>query len=57
MIWKNRELLAEYQWHSWFAWFPVEIETTHLREKVWLETIERRKAESFGGSYWEYRFA
>jgi hypothetical protein len=57
LIWKKPELLAVYQWHRWFAWHPVEIETKHLRESVWLETVERRKVDTYGGSHWEYRFA
>ena len=28
-------------WNKWYAWFPVEIE--YSRDKVWLESIYRRK--------------
>ncbi len=26
-------------WHKWFAWYPVPIDT---ERKVWLQTVERR---------------
>lgn len=42
----------KYKWHRWFAWFPV-IANYKL---VWLETVYRKKVESFlYDSYWVYR--
>lgn len=40
-------------WRPWFAWRPVGCDDC----VVWLETIERKPAESWMiGSCWEYRF-
>lgn len=32
---------TKHEWKRWFAWFPVEVETTP-RTNVWLEWVERR---------------
>lgn len=42
-------------WHKWFAWHPVLVEST----VVWLEVIERRDTGKCGDFDfdWEYRFA
>ncbi len=29
-----------YEWHRWFAWYPVPINTSH--DHAWLEFVERR---------------
>lgn len=46
----------KYQWHAWFAWFPVEIADGHWR---WLERVERKLCDHYnfyiGGTYWKYR--
>jgi hypothetical protein len=45
-----------YEWHRWFAWFPVTIDRNGNR--VWLETIERRylgKTQLRDFETWEYR--
>ena len=39
------------QWYRWFAWHPVRIGC----QWVWLETVERRKGETFCGTYTEHR--
>ena len=44
------------KWHKWFAWYPCRIG----KQKVWLETIERRCVgikHGFEENYpeWEYR--
>lgn len=33
----------KYEWHKWFAWYPVlvEDEDTGARMWIWLETVER----------------
>lgn len=49
----------EYEWHDWYAYFPVFIHTFY----VWNETIQRRKVYvdipqdcMYGrGWEWEYR--
>lgn len=40
-------------WHSWFAWRPVI--TQDMREIVWLEHVERKPFDSYGGGGWLYR--
>jgi hypothetical protein len=45
--------LDMYEWHRWFAWFPVEIEG----RRHWLETVERRWYGCHGGDCTEYRAA
>lgn len=42
MVYKSRgqkKWEKESQWHKWFAWYPVGVET----EKIWLEHVEREK--------------
>jgi hypothetical protein len=44
---------AKQDWHSWFAWYPVRINSGC----VWLETVERKGTpipEWEGGVYWDY---
>ena len=36
---KQRE---KYQWHRWFAWFPVELGGDGSGRWVWLETVARK---------------
>lgn len=54
------------EWHSWFAWRPVEVtrslnqDSTYLGEDeytAWLETVDRRLVRRYGGGrcIWEYR--
>lgn len=37
MRWKHKTF-DQYEWHQWFAWYPVVVEC----EWVWLERVERR---------------
>jgi hypothetical protein len=30
----------EYEWHDWFAWFPVHVGQNDVR---WLEWVQRKK--------------
>ena len=45
-----------YEWHKWYAWYPVGVETHDCR---WLEGIERCRKVYYGPhgslSYWTYR--
>lgn len=41
-----------FKWHSWFAWFPVQIG----EERYWLTTVERKASLMIYDSViWEYR--
>lgn len=46
-----------FEWHRWFAWYPVDVGT----RRVWLRTIMRRKqvnkSMNFTADiyYWEYK--
>lgn len=47
-----------YQWHPWWAWFPVQVDSGNCvdpryryRVTVWGEKVERR----YAGLYWSYR--
>jgi hypothetical protein len=44
------------QWHPWFAWRPIRVDSKHC---VWLEWMERKGRENtgYGGPwmYWDYR--
>ncbi len=51
----KKQQMDRYQWHRWFAWFPVDVESEHLIERVWWEDVERRMVGARGGDYWEYR--
>lgn len=45
-----------YQWHRWFAWFPIfDRWADNKVTMVWGEAIERRRVGAYGGDYWEYR--
>lgn len=39
------------EWHLWFAWRPVKLDTG---QKVWLETVWRQEYEGIYDSYWRY---
>ncbi len=53
------------EWHRWFAWYPIDIQTPYSTvdrreyQWVWLETIERKKVPLNDASepvyYWIYR--
>ena len=43
-------------WLPWFAWYPVMVEFASGEEGfIWLETVERRDAQWYGGLMWRYR--
>ena len=39
-------------WHTWFAWYPVEVRGL---EYVWLRRLKRRGIRTWFGWYWEYK--
>lgn len=39
MIIIPRRKVSIYEWHRWFAWYPV---TTNEGDVVWLETVNRK---------------
>lgn len=56
------------QWHSWFAWFPVDVTQRYgpnedqfcdrslPKNMVWWERVERKEAAGLLGiSFWVYR--
>jgi hypothetical protein len=40
-----------FEWHSWFAWRPVQVD----EQWVWLERIERRMQLDRADWHWELR--
>lgn len=51
----KRDPAAIYDWHDWFAWFPVTVPGPRpgTRAVVWLEWVERRFTLGTE-SCWEY---
>jgi hypothetical protein len=53
--------LPQFEWHRWFAWRPVFLQTrTGTRSLVWLQYVERRWNESQtngSGPLWVYQRA
>lgn len=47
------------QWHSYFAWLPVEIvvwnDSIPHRVYAWLEHVERKMTPTDTGVIWQYR--
>lgn len=52
MRWRKAETQNRYEWHDWFAWFPVQLNDTG--ETAWLETVRRRCVSSWD-DYWTYK--
>jgi hypothetical protein len=52
MLFKENDI---YNWHRWWAWHPVVIDTDTSKALVFFEHVERRRAERFGAAFWEYR--
>lgn len=44
---KDKDL---YEWHEWFAWYPIWVSTGHLTG-VWVfwEKVQRRRVMSYAG--------
>ena len=53
--------LRSFEWHDWFAWYPVNDPDGNQRSDViWLETIQRKRVavgpQGLTGNYeWRYR--
>lgn len=48
--------IKEPTWLKWFAWYPVCTELADgTSATVWLETIERKQTQGYGGPSWRYR--
>lgn len=47
-----------WDWHKWFAWYPVIINFQKEKpRRVWLQTVARRLCETGGhrsDTYWKY---
>lgn len=53
MIFVQREKpkVDYYEWHRWFAWYPVSVELADGRNgTAWWELVERRAVSWYGGS-------
>jgi hypothetical protein len=52
--WPEKKAALE-QWHRWFAWRPIRIDSHDCR---WLEMIERRgELHAFAGEgWWEWKY-
>jgi thiosulfate reductase cytochrome b subunit len=50
MRWRGKSK-DHYEWHRWFAWFPVKTEVWW----VWLEHVDRCRFAHRAGGWWEYR--
>jgi hypothetical protein len=53
--WVERRIAAlrrEFEWHRWFAWYPVRISGT--TDAVWLEYVERRIISN--GNPYDYQY-
>lgn len=42
MRWRAKPFVDLWQWHRWYAWYPVRVEN----EWVWREWVERRLDDS-----------
>lgn len=51
MIWTTK-YSKKFNWHKWFAWFPVGIGDNKM---IWWEKVERRKQGNQECIYWEYK--
>lgn len=51
MIWTTK-YSKKFNWHKWFAWFPVNIGDDKM---LWWERVERRKQANREFIYWEYK--
>lgn len=41
----NEKWKDKYEWHQWFAWYPIWIHTGHCKGTwVFWEKVERKKA-------------
>jgi hypothetical protein len=50
------KLIQNHKWYDWFAWYPVIVEIDNEnrsigRTRIWLETVERQRYQSYGSWY------
>lgn len=63
MMWRGKEkYYPNQEWHTWFAWFPVNVDgyNAYPGTYVWLQSVERRYVVSDYGydtNRWAYRLA
>jgi hypothetical protein len=44
-----------FDWHTWFAWYPVCMLEDGLEKIIWLQVIERKASTGIGGIFYNYR--
>lgn len=45
ITWKNK-----YEWHEWFAWYPIWVSTGECKEtRIWLERVQRKYTMTYDG--------
>lgn len=49
---RSKPIQDDTVWHDWFAWYPVWVDY----QKIWLETIQRKRTYSVYEREWQYRF-
>ena len=55
---KIKKIIAEKDWHEWYAWYPVKLTTNNKwPETVWLEKIYRRRQWPLMSAYSDYEIA
>jgi hypothetical protein len=53
---KKNQWVDKYEWHDWFAWYPIWVKTGECKEtRIWLERVQRKYALSYAGSYTQIR--
>lgn len=46
MRWEIKRKPSPYEWHDWFAWYPVTVRKT---TRYWLEPVRRQYQVTYGG--------
>lgn len=52
----NDKLDRVYNWHGWFAWYPVCVNFDTYKDYRWLETVWRRGEYYSFEREWEYSY-
>lgn len=53
---KKCKIFNEYEWHEWFAWYPIWVKTGNFMETcIWMERVQRRFKNGYIGDYTEIR--
>jgi len=40
----------KFEWHDWYAWYPIWVNTGPDKEtRVWLEKVQRRYTHTYDG--------